>query len=200
MNAESLPNQPNDASTDAEITAQMDDLQRQRNASPYNTTVLGLMVAGVLGLPMLYFGTVKLATSLMKPSSAPAAAAVVAPDSSNSPQSSSPQTVNWNYDFKAATQLATTSNKSMMIDFYTDWCGPCKWLDANVYNLPEIATEAQNIVPVKINAEAQVDLARQYNITKYPTIIWTDSVGNEKFRQVGGCSPREFFNIMRQYK
>jgi thiol:disulfide interchange protein len=194
MNAESMPNQPSEPQTDAEITARMDDLQRQRNASPYNTVVLGLIVAGVLGLPMLYFGTVKLATSLMKPSAAPAAAAPLVVTSG------SPQTVNWNYDFKAATQLATASNKSMMIDFYTDWCGPCKWLDANVYNLPEIAAEAQNIVPVKINAEAQVDLAHQYNITKYPTIIWTDSVGNEKFRQVGGCSPREFFNIMRQYK
>ncbi|RYG68842.1 thioredoxin [bacterium] len=195
MNAESF-NTPPAASNQDDIAAklaELDDLQRQRNASPYSGTIVTLALFGTIGLPLLFFGIVKAGTMLFPNrglQQAPAMA--VAADA--------PRSINWIYEVKAGSQLAVSVNKPMMISFYTDWCPACKSLDAKTYTHPAVAAEADNFVSVKINAEGQPAIANQYSITKYPTIVWTDSVGNEKYRQVGGSSPEDFVNTMSHYR
>lgn len=161
--------------------------------------MIGMALMASISLPLVCMAALRLRESQFASHSQGAQAAVAAavPQPALA-QPAAPQYIYWNYNFQAAQQQAAASNKSMMLDFYTDWCPACKWLDNNVYSLPQIAAEAQNIVPVKINAEGQPDLAQRYNITKFPTIVWTDSAGNEKFRQVGGSSPYDFFNTMQQ--
>jgi thiol:disulfide interchange protein len=163
-------------------------LKTQSSAAKINGPIIGMVLMAAISLPLVCMA----ALSARTPQTAVASAAPVAA------AAPAPLYVYWNYNFDAAQQIAATSNKSMMIDFYTDWCPACKSLDANVYSRPEIAAEAQSIVPLKINAEGQPDLARRYNVTKYPTIIWTDSAGNEKARQVGGSSAYDFFYTMQQ--
>jgi thiol:disulfide interchange protein len=193
MNAESH-SAPHSAAPDnanlAARLAELDELQRQRNASPHNGVALSLILAAAIGLPLLFFGFIKAGQVYV---ASRAAAATTLP-------LDAPRTINWIYEVKAGSQLAVAENKSMMIVFYTDWCPACHWMDANIYNQPWVAAEAQHIVPVKINAEGQPAIANQYAIKKYPTIVWTDSVGNEKFRQVGGSSQGEFITTMRQYQ
>jgi thiol:disulfide interchange protein len=190
MNAESNPHSSPVTSSNADLSsrlAELDDLQRQRNASPFGGTVLGLGLMAVIGLPLLFCGVIKAGTMLTA-ARQPALAA------------NAPRSINWIYEVKAGSRLAVAENKPMMIAFYTDWCPSCHWMDANIYNQPGVAAEAQDIVSVKINAEGQPAIANQYAITKYPTIVWTDSVGNEKYRQVGSSSQDEFINTIRHFK
>lgn len=193
MNAESQPTRPNNDLDMASRLAELDELQRQRNASPHNGIALSVFLTAAVGLPLLFFGFIKAGQGFVASRQAATTAAIAAsPDA--------PRSIDWIYEVKAGSQLAVSTNKSMMISFYTDWCPACKNLDARVYTDPVVATEAQNVVAVKINAEGQPAVANQYNITKYPTIVWTDSVGNEKYRQVGGSSPYDFANTIRQFK
>ena len=77
------------------------------------------------------------------------------------------------------------SEKKVLIDFYADWCGPCRML-APV--LEEISNE--NIIKiVKVNVDNHEDIARRYGVMSIPTLILFEN-GNEQKRNTGFI-PRE---------
>jgi len=63
------------------------------------------------------------------------------------------------------TTISTTG--TIMVDFWANWCGPCLMLSPI---LDEIATE-NKVTLVKIDVEAEPDLAQQYNVSSLPTVI-----------------------------
>jgi thioredoxin 1 len=61
------------------------------------------------------------------------------------------------------------SNKTVLVDFYADWCGPCKALAPT---LDEIATEqADSTIIVKVDVDASQDLAAKYGVRGMPTML-----------------------------
>ena len=61
------------------------------------------------------------------------------------------------------------SNVPVIIDFYADWCGPCKMMSPIV---DEIAEELKEKVKVgKINSDDNMNLAEKYGIMSIPTIL-----------------------------
>ncbi len=80
----------------------------------------------------------------------------------------------WRSDYEAAVKEAVKTRKPLMVDFYTDWCGACKLMDAEAYTDADIREQAQKFVMVKIDAEKRTDLAKRFEVTGYPTILWLD--------------------------
>ena len=61
------------------------------------------------------------------------------------------------------------SEKPVLIDFYANWCGPCKMMSPIV---DEIAEELQESVTVgKVNVDENQDLAMEYGIMSIPTLV-----------------------------
>ena len=61
------------------------------------------------------------------------------------------------------------SEKPVILDFYADWCGPCKMMSPIIDN---IAEELSGKVTVgKINVDENQDLAMEYGVMSIPTII-----------------------------
>lgn len=61
------------------------------------------------------------------------------------------------------------SDKPVLIDFYADWCGPCKMMAPVI---DEIANDLEGKVKVgKVNIDENQDLALQFNVMSIPTII-----------------------------
>lgn len=60
------------------------------------------------------------------------------------------------------------SDKKVLIDFYADWCGPCRMVSPIV---DEIAEERADILVGKINVDDSPELAIQFGIVSIPTII-----------------------------
>lgn len=83
-------------------------------------------------------------------------------------------------------------SKTVVIDFYADWCGPCKML-APV--LEEIAKENINTKFVKINVDDAQELAMEYNIMSIPTLVVMKN-GKEVNRMVGLVSKSELMEII----
>ena len=61
------------------------------------------------------------------------------------------------------------SDKPVLIDFYADWCGPCKMMGPII---DKIAEELEEQVKVgKINVDDNQDLAMEYNVMSIPKIV-----------------------------
>lgn len=59
-------------------------------------------------------------------------------------------------------------NKNIvLLDFYADWCGPCKMLSTVIDELSKM----RNIDIYKINVDKHANLARKYGVMTIPTII-----------------------------
>ncbi|GAA6056173.1 hypothetical protein JCM3770_004243 [Rhodotorula araucariae] len=68
-------------------------------------------------------------------------------------------------DFKAH---AIDGSKPTLVDFYADWCGPCRVLGPV---LEKVVTEESGADLLKIDTEQHGELAAQYKITALPTVI-----------------------------
>ncbi len=73
------------------------------------------------------------------------------------------------------------SSGTVLVDFYADWCGPCKML-API--LEQFAKEAENVEVLKVNVDQVSDVAKDYGIMSIPTLILFKD-GEETDKQVG---------------
>ena len=63
------------------------------------------------------------------------------------------QSINW-ISFEEAFKLQQTNPKNIIVDVYTNWCGPCKLLDRNTFQNKQVADFInKNFYAVKFNAE-----------------------------------------------
>ena len=56
-----------------------------------------------------------------------------------------------------------------LMDFYADWCGPCKTQDPILEEIKEDRGEAFNLV--KVNVDEEQDVANEYQVRSLPTLI-----------------------------
>lgn len=82
------------------------------------------------------------------------------------------------------------SDKTTIIDFYADWCGPCKMMSPII---DEIAEENENVKVGKLNVDEAQDIAVKYNVMSIPTIIIFKN-GKEDKRFVGVTSKGNILN------
>ena len=83
----------------------------------------------------------------------------------------------------------------LMVDFWADWCGPCKMLAPLVENLDK---EYEGRVTVgKVNVDEEPELAIRYGVMSIPTVIFFKD-GKEIDRKVGVMPPNAFTQVLDQ--
>ena len=85
------------------------------------------------------------------------------------------------------------SDKTVLIDFYADWCGPCKAYSPIVES---VATENQDIKVVKINVDNAQDIAIKYQVMSIPTTVVIKN-GQEINRAVGMMSKSDLLEMVK---
>ncbi len=65
-------------------------------------------------------------------------------------------------------QEVVSSDRTVLLDFYADWCGPCRMVGPIV---AEISEERSDIKVGKINADEQPELAEAFNVSSIPLLV-----------------------------
>ena len=85
------------------------------------------------------------------------------------------------------------SDKTVIIDFYADWCGPCKMFSPIIES---VAQKNENIKVVKVNVDEAQDLAIKYQVASIPTVVVIKN-GEVANRSVGLMSESELLELVK---
>ncbi len=74
-----------------------------------------------------------------------------------------------------------SENKTVLIDFWASWCGPCKMIAPHVEKLSE---ELDNVAVCKANVDEEAELAVMFGVNSIPTLVLIKD-GKEQDRIIG---------------
>lgn len=112
-----------------------------------------------------------------------------------------------NSSWKTVLSKAKAENKYILVDCFTTWCGPCRYMSSTIFPKEEVGTFFNDKF---INVEFQLDttvkdaedikalyadaafISKQYNIVAYPTFLFFSPDGQIVHREVGGSNADEF--------
>lgn len=88
------------------------------------------------------------------------------------------------------------SSKPVLVDFYAEWCGPCKIMKPRLLDVAERIGDQAKIVEVDIDIEKE--LTERFHIQSVPTlIIFKD--GKQRWRQSGIISANALTTVLKNY-
>lgn len=99
-------------------------------------------------------------------------------------------------------EASIKNNERMVIDFYADWCIPCKELDKLTFSKQSVIKEFERFTVYKVdmtkNDETYEQLRKRFNVIGMPTVLIIDSKGNEVKRLTGFVNEDEFLSYIKQ--
>lgn len=108
----------------------------------------------------------------------------------------------WQKFETSAYESSVENGEKMIIDFYADWCVPCKELDALTFSDERVIEKSKEFTNYKVDmtksaSETTEQIRQKFNIIGMPTILFIDENGREVKRITGFVDADEFLEIMK---
>jgi hypothetical protein len=115
--------------------------------------------------------------------------------------------VDWAPYSEETLAAARQSGRPVLIDFFAEWCPPCKELDRFTFTDPKVLEEAERFRLIKVDvtsfeSDAVREVRERYDVIGVPTIVFIDRQGSEvhELRLYGFEEPEAFLARMRQVR
>lgn len=92
-------------------------------------------------------------------------------------------------------EVVMKSEKPVLLDFYADWCGPCKMMGPIVEQISEEYADAY--VVGKVNVDEQPALALKYQVMSIPMLV-TMNMGMFAGKSIGAVSKEEVLELLKK--
>jgi thioredoxin:protein disulfide reductase len=116
---------------------------------------------------------------------------------------SSAEGIPWISSETKAFQIAGAAGKYVLMDFFAEWCAACRELDEKTWPDVTVQKAAAGFFPLKMDLteknDRNSDIQKKYKILGMPTVIITDSKGNEIDRFTGYKSPKEVAEFLSKH-
>ena len=89
------------------------------------------------------------------------------------------------------------SAKPVLVDFYAEWCGPCKIMKPRILDVAE--RMGDNVKVVQIDVDKEKELATRFRISSVPTLIIFKN-GKQQWRQSGIISALALMKLLQEYQ
>ena len=96
---------------------------------------------------------------------------------------------------KSPEKWVSLAEKPIIVDFYANWCKPCKMISPILDKMAE--KYADKIVIYKVNVDKEKILAKEIGINSIPTLIFVPKNGEPQI-VIGGKSEEELDNIIQE--
>jgi thiol:disulfide interchange protein DsbD len=113
--------------------------------------------------------------------------------------------VQWASYSDSAIEAAKSAGKPAIIDFFANWCAPCRRLDEETFTDPRVAEQFKSFVAIKANLTRDDDprvaaLRRQFDVRGVPVVVFLGPDGQERreLRLNDWIPPDEFLELMKK--
>ena len=97
---------------------------------------------------------------------------------------------------EAALAKAGETDKMVVIDFFATWCGPCKQMDKDTWPDEDVvAWVEKHAILIKVDVDKEEAVAKEFNITAMPTIVFLKADKSEISRFVDAYSATQFVSF-----
>ena len=100
------------------------------------------------------------------------------------------------FDFENEKEWKFKGEKPAIIDFYADWCGPCKMVAPILEELSEEYGDKINIY--KVDTEAEQQLSAMFGIRSIPSILFIPNDGRQPMMQAGALPKNALEEIIEK--
>lgn len=100
--------------------------------------------------------------------------------------------------WQQAIEKAKAENKTIFLDAYASWCGPCKLMSSKTFTSKEVGKFFnKNFINVKMDMEKGegVALSKKYPITAYPTLLFINAEGEVIAKTIGYYRTDDFLKL-----
>jgi thioredoxin-like negative regulator of GroEL len=103
----------------------------------------------------------------------------------------------WFKDLRQASAAAIKADVPMFIDFWADWCAPCKVMDTEVYTNPRVQQLfPRKVIGVRVHFDLQKELVRRFGVEALPHLVFTTSHGTPLISHRGTMTAQELVDVV----